>query len=127
MKTSSDVAAPRIPSKYVDWARERDIVVIAGANQAVKYWRRIRSGLGTAARPFRGTQSLDAAIALAALSGRDDRTFYACGYGPAVDPSETISIRTQLAVRIACAFSRVRVWPMRSTTRRAWPTRQREG
>jgi hypothetical protein len=89
MDRQPERTAPRIPMKYVHWARCRHIVVVAGANQALKYWTRIRRGLGTERRPFRGTQSIDAAIALASLGGDDSRTFYAWGYGAAVDPSRT--------------------------------------
>jgi hypothetical protein len=107
--------SPRIPAKYVDWAGRREIVVVAGANQALKYWRRINAGLGTEARPFQGTQSIDAAVALLALTGADERTLYAWGYGAAVDPARTyfyqhatgrtIRLRFLSVARMANAFN----------------------
>jgi hypothetical protein len=71
----------------MDRARTGPIVVVAGANQAVKYWRRIRAGMGSEARPFHGTQSIDAAVALLVLADSADSTIHAWGYGAAVDPS----------------------------------------
>ena len=79
--------SPRLPDRFVEWARERHIVVIAGANQALKYRRRILLGRGTRERPFEGTQSIEAAIAVRELSGTGSRELFAWGYGRAVNPA----------------------------------------
>jgi hypothetical protein len=79
--------SPRLPDRFVEWAREREIVVVAGANQALKYRRRILLGRGTRERPFEGTQSIEAAIAVRELSGTGSRVLFAWGYGGAVDPA----------------------------------------
>jgi hypothetical protein len=86
--------SPRLPDRFVAWARERDIVVIAGANQALKYWRRIRLGRGTRDHPFEGTQSMEAAIAVRELSGTGKRLLFAWGYGRAIDPARAYFYRS---------------------------------
>ena len=84
--TMASPLSPRLPDRFVAWARDRPIVVVAGANQALKYRRRIRLGLGTRETPFEGTQSIEAAIAVRELSGTGGRLLFAWGYGGAVDP-----------------------------------------
>jgi hypothetical protein len=86
--------SPRLPDRFVAWAREREIVIIAGANQALKYRRRILLGRGTRERPFEGTQSIDAAIAVRELSGTGRRVLIAWGYGRALDPGREYFYRT---------------------------------
>jgi len=86
--------SPRLPARFVAWARERDIVVIAGANQARKYRRRIQLGRGTRERPFEGTQSIEAAISTRELSGANSRLLFAWGYGAAVNPAREYFYRT---------------------------------
>jgi hypothetical protein len=83
-----------LPDHYVSFAKKHELVVVAGANQAQKYWRRIRLGLGTLERPFSGTQSIEAALAIFDRAGLADRTLLAWGYGPAVDPSRTYFYRS---------------------------------
>jgi hypothetical protein len=61
--------------------------VVAGANQALKYRRRILLGRGTRERPFQGTQSFEAAIAVTEMAGIARRPLFAWGYGAAVDPA----------------------------------------
>ena len=73
--------------RFIEWARSREIIVVAGANQAFKYGRRILLGRGTRDRPFEATQSIEAAIALLDLTGTDRRSLFAWGYGPVVDPA----------------------------------------
>jgi hypothetical protein len=85
--------SPRLPDRFVAWARDRDIVVIAGANQALKYRRRILFGRGTRERPFEGTQSIEAAIAVRELSMTGRRLLYAWGYGGAVSPDREFFYR----------------------------------
>jgi hypothetical protein len=86
--------SPRLPDRFVAWARERDIVVVAGANQALKYRKRILLGRGTRERPFEGTQSIEAAIAVRELARAGRRLLFAWGYGRAVDPAREYFYRT---------------------------------
>ena len=86
--------SPRLPDRFVASARQRDIVVVAGANQALKYRRRILLGLGTRERPFEGTQSIEAAIAVREMSGTESRVLFAWGYGGAVEPRRRYFYRT---------------------------------
>ena len=86
--------SPRLPDRFVAWARDCDIVVVAGANQALKYRRRILLGRGTRERPFEGTQSIEAAIAVRELSGTGCRLLFAWGYGGAVDPARAYFYRS---------------------------------
>ena len=86
--------SPRLPDRFVGWARAREIVVVAGANQALKYRRRISLGQGTRERPFEGTQSIEAAIAVRELSETGQRLLFAWGYGQAVNPAREYFYRT---------------------------------
>jgi hypothetical protein len=79
----------------VSWAAEREILVVAGANQAFKYRRRILLGRGTRGRPFQGTQSIEAALALLELTDTGRRTIHGWGYGGAVDPDRVYFYRAK--------------------------------
>jgi pyruvyltransferase len=95
LNASSMTRSPGIPDRFIAWAREREMIVVAGANQALKYRRRIRRGLGTRERPFSGTQSIEAAVALLDQTGTAGRTLHVWGYGRAVDAAQPYFYRAR--------------------------------
>jgi hypothetical protein len=84
----ANIPSPNLPSTYVQHARERRIVAVAGANAGTQVREWLARGWGTEAEPFRRVQSLEAVTALHELAGSNERRIWAWGYGPEVDQNK---------------------------------------
>jgi len=71
----------RLPDKWIEIARSKSLVAIAGANAGTQFNEWMKNGWGTDDAPLRRVQSLEAVTAIYELLGDDRTTIDAWGWG----------------------------------------------
>jgi hypothetical protein len=99
----ANTASPRLADKWIDVARGRTIVAVAGANAGSQMREWLSKGWGTEDQPFRRVQSLEAATALHEIAGNEDPVLYGWGWG-AEDTQRTYHYRAISGKRYALRF-----------------------
>lgn len=90
---SANPPSPSIPPAWIDLARTKALVAVAGTNNARDVREALARGDGTPAQPFHSWQAIDAAATLLDLAGTSPRIVHAFGYGSAPDPTAHYSYR----------------------------------